>query len=46
MREPNYDKKNSLFHGKSEKVIAITMLKANVVREEMCVNLPPKSVGG
>jgi hypothetical protein len=40
MREPKYDKRYFLFHGKSEKEIEITMVKVNVVHEEKCKITP------
>jgi len=43
MREPNYNKSNYLFHGKSEKRIKTTMI--NVVHEEKS-KYTPKDVGG
>jgi hypothetical protein len=45
MREPSYDERNSLFHGKSEKGLETTMVKVNVVDEDKC-KPTPKSVGG
>jgi hypothetical protein len=44
MREPNYDKRNTLFHGKSEKMIETTREKVIVVHEDMC-GPTSKSVG-
>jgi hypothetical protein len=45
MREPNYNKRNSLFHGKSEKRIKTTRVNVNVVHEDKC-KPTPKDVGG
>jgi hypothetical protein len=36
MREPNYEKRNSLFHDKSEKIIETTRVKMIVVHEDIC----------
>ena len=45
MQEPSYNKRNSLFHGKSEKMIKTRMVKFNVVHEDKC-KPTPKDVGG
>jgi hypothetical protein len=45
MREANYNKINSLFHGKSEKQIKSTRVKVNVGHEDKC-KPTQKSVGG
>jgi hypothetical protein len=43
MRESSYKKSNSLFHGKSGKMIKTT--KENVVHEDKC-EVSPKNMGG
>ena len=45
MREPGYDKRNTLFHGKSKNRIETTKVKVIVVHEDKC-EPTPKSVGG
>ena len=45
MREPNYDKRNNLFHGKSEKKIETDRVNLIFSHEDKC-EPTPKSVGG
>jgi hypothetical protein len=45
MRGLSYDKRNTLFHGKSEKQIETTRVKVIVVHEDKCESTP-KCVGG
>jgi len=45
MREANYDKRNTLFHGKNEKRIETMRVKVIVVHEDKC-EPTPKNVGG